>query len=152
MMNYRDGRYDACYAYSTDHGVTWFRHERVNDDTTGDEFYPDIAADSAGHAYLVWEDGRQSSPGIWFSTNNWSPNAEHPAQPSGFQPLASVVRGVLLLPRPVPATFSLLTSTGRKALELRSGANDVSRLTPGVYFVRDAQARTQDVSKVVVTR
>ena len=152
MMNYRDGRYDACYAYSTDHGATWSRHERVNDDTTGDEFYPAIAADSAGHAYLVWEDGRQISPGIWFSTNNWSPNAEHPPQPSSFQPLASIVRGVLLLPRPVPATFSLLTSAGRKALELRSGANDVSRLSPGVYFVRDARARIQSASKVVITR
>jgi hypothetical protein len=152
LMNYRDGRYDIYYSYSTDHGATWSRHERVNDDTTDDKWSPAVAADSAGHAYLVWEDGRESGPGIWFSTNNWSPNAEHPAQPSGFQPLASVVRGVLLLPRPVPATFSLLSSAGREALELRSGANDVSRLSPGVYFVRDTQARTQHASKVVITR
>jgi hypothetical protein len=152
MMNYRDGRYDTYYSYSTDHGATWSRCELVNDDTTGDKWSPTIAADDAGHAYLVWEDGRESSPGIWFSTNNWSPNAEHPAQPSSFQPLASVVRDVLLLPRPAPASFSLLTSAGRKALELRSGANDVSRLSTGVYFVRDTQARTRNVSKVVITR
>ena len=152
MMNCRDGRYDTYYSYSTDHGATWSPHERVNDDTTGDEWYPAIAADSAGHAYLVWEDGRQSGPGIWFSTNNWTPNAKHPAVPCSFQPLASVVRGVLLLPQPVPAEFYLFSSAGRKALELRSGANDVSRLSPGVYFVRDARGRTQDVYKVAITR
>jgi hypothetical protein len=152
MMNYRDGRYDVYSACSMDHGATWSGSERVNDDTTGDKYYPDIAADSAGHAYLVWKDGRESCPGIWFSTDNWSPNARHPTQPSSFQPLASVVRGVLHLQRPAPAVFSLLSSDGRKALELRSGANDVSRLSPGVYFVRDTRARSRDVSKVLVVR
>jgi len=152
MMNYRDGRYDACYAYSTDHGVSWSRPERVNDDTTDDKFYPVVAVDSAGHAYLVWEDGRESGPGVWFSTNNWSPNAQHPAQPSSFQPPASVVRGSLLLPEPASAAFSLLSSDGREALELHAGANDVSRLRAGVYFVRDTQARTRTVSKVLKVR
>jgi hypothetical protein len=37
-------------------------------------------------------------------------------------------------------------------MELRSGANDVRALAPGVYFVREAQAQAQVVRKVVVTR
>jgi len=43
----------------------------------------------------------------------------------------------------------LLDISGRKVLDLHSGANDVSRLAPGVYFVLEAQTRT--VRKVVLT-
>jgi hypothetical protein len=35
-------------------------------------------------------------------------------------------------------------------LDLKTGANDVRVLAPGLYFVRTAQA--QDIRKVVVTR
>jgi YVTN family beta-propeller protein len=56
-------------------------------------------------------------------------------------PLATIIRGVLELPltayRP-PLTASLLDLTGRKVLKLHPGANDVSRLAPGVYFVWSA--------------
>jgi hypothetical protein len=44
---------------------------------------------------------------------------------------------------------ALIDATGRKAADLAPGANDVSHLAPGVYFVR-AQPRT--VTRVVVTR
>ncbi|HTW90337.1 MAG TPA: exo-alpha-sialidase [bacterium] len=73
MTNRNDGRYDIYYACSSDHGATWDTIERVNDDMTGDKWYPDIGADSAGYAYIVWEDGRVSNPGVWFSTNNPRP-------------------------------------------------------------------------------
>ena len=66
---------------------------------------------------------------------------------------ASVIRNVLVLPEAAslkPQAASLLDASGRKALDLRPGANDVSRVSPGVYFVREAQA--QAVRKVVLTR
>jgi DNA-binding beta-propeller fold protein YncE len=44
----------------------------------------------------------------------------------------------------------LLDAAGRKVTELRTGANDVRALAPGVYFVRGAQG--QGVTKVVLTR
>jgi hypothetical protein len=67
---------------------------------------------------------------------------------------ASVIRNVLLLPeapslRP-QATSWLMDASGRKVLDLKAGANDVNGLSPGVYFVREAQA--QAVRKIVVTR
>jgi len=71
---------------------------------------------------------------------------------------ASVIRNVLLLsgaPSSRPQAAScLLDAAGRKALELRPGANDVSGLAPGVYFVREAQAQAQAqaVRKVIITR
>jgi hypothetical protein len=86
---------------------------------------------------------------------------EEPATPRDPRaiPRATVVRGVLLLPRdmtelpgnsdrvPRPA---LLDASGRKALDLRPGANDVSALPPGVYFVRTDTGVEE--GKVVVTR
>jgi len=69
----------------------------------------------------------------------------------------TVARGVLLLPAsPLAIHSSLFDMTGSRVMALRPGANDVSRLVPGVYFVReDAQAashKPQVVRKVVLTR
>ena len=78
--------------------------------------------------------------------------------PHGSRLTTSVIRNVLLLPR-VPrskpqATSWLLDAAGRKVLDLHPGPNDVSRLSPGVYFVREAQAQAQakSIRKVIVTR
>jgi hypothetical protein len=73
-------------------------------------------------------------------------------------PMPTVVRGVLVMPeaiRPEPqASGWLLDAAGRKVAVLHPGANDVSRLAPGVYFLREAhaQAQAQAVRKVVVAR
>jgi hypothetical protein len=51
----------------------------------------------------------------------------------------TIVRGVLHLPASSvgrAASSVLLDAAGRKVMELRVGANDVSRLVPGVYFCR----------------
>ena len=68
----------------------------------------------------------------------------------------TIVRGVLLLeeaPSHRPQAVSLLDASGRKVLDLRAGANDVSGLGPGVYFVCDgAQGQAQAAQKVVIAR
>ena len=66
----------------------------------------------------------------------------------------TVIRGVLSLPVP-PSTIhsSLLDLTGRQAMALHPGANDVSRLLPGVYFVRTTMGDGRAAgSKVMMTR
>jgi YVTN family beta-propeller protein len=78
----------------------------------------------------------------------------HAASP---KPTPTVIRGVLFLSASLltPDCY-LLSIVGRKALVLRPGANDVSRLSPGVYFVRGP--KTEDgrpgvaVTKVVIQR
>ncbi len=72
---------------------------------------------------------------------------------------ASVVRGVLFMPASgvEHVTSSvLLDISGRKVLDLHSGANDVRALAPGVYFVRSGPSavdrQPSTVAKVVVTR
>jgi hypothetical protein len=59
----------------------------------------------------------------------------------------TIVRGALWLPRDMagkirglpsgggPASAMLLDVAGRKAMDLKPGANDVCHLAPGVYFV-----------------
>lgn len=55
--------------------------------------------------------------------------------------LPSMARGTLQVPDPRPLTSALplrlLDVAGRKVMSLVPGTNDVSRLTPGVYFYRE---------------
>lgn len=72
-------------------------------------------------------------------------------------PEATIVRGVLRLVGSRQNTgcrAELLDIAGRRVANLHEGANDVGRLAPGVYFVRQtgqAPALDQAVRKVVVT-
>ena len=72
---------------------------------------------------------------------------------------ATVLRGVLFLPEATsrkPQAASLLDIGGRKVMDLKPGENDVSRISPGVYFFREepqAESRKpQAVRKIVITR
>jgi hypothetical protein len=69
----------------------------------------------------------------------------------------SVARGVLFMEargEKREARSELLDISGRKVLDLMPGANDVSRLSPGLYFVRAVSRELSAVScrKVVITR
>jgi hypothetical protein len=163
------------YTCSSDHGVSWSDLELASDDTTGSSWYPDIGADSTGHAYIVWYQPNYARGEIWFATNAPLGIAEETSNAELRTPNSSptVVRGVLVLggngdspseredarysPHfPDMSRAALLDISGRKVMHLRSGANDVRALAPGVYFVRGPE--TDDgrpgaaVTKVVVTR
>jgi hypothetical protein len=70
----------------------------------------------------------------------------------------TIVRGVLFLPAATSTKLqaaSLLDISGRKVLNLKTGANDVSGLAPGVFFIRQASSVRREASsivKVVVAR
>ena len=86
------------YTSSSDHGVSWSDLEHVSDDTTMRCNWPDIGADSTGHAYIVWYQPNASHGEIWFATNAPLGIAEEPMrQPISVQPSATVIRGVLLI-------------------------------------------------------
>jgi len=66
---------------------------------------------------------------------------------------ASIVRGVLYLTEAASrklSAASLVNIAGQKVMDLQNGANDVSRLAPGVYFVRDPQS--QAARRIVIQR
>jgi hypothetical protein len=79
-------------------------------------------------------------------------------------PIPTIVRGMLELPPGKPGQSTtgqslvfLLDASGRKVMELHPGPNDVSRLSPGVYFVRSAVSGERsavggEVRKVVLTK
>jgi len=80
---------------------------------------------------------------------------------AGLRSQGSVVRGVLWQPKKADAspglsTGDLLDVGGRRALVLHAGANDLSRLAPGVYFVREELGTGGDrlgkTRKVVIAR
>jgi YVTN family beta-propeller protein len=76
---------------------------------------------------------------------------------SRMTPASTLIRDVLHLP---VSSFGIRHSTlvdaaGRRLLDLRPGPNDVSRLAPGVYFIRSASSVVRGASsatKVVVQR
>jgi len=68
-------------------------------------------------------------------------------------PIPTIVRDVLFLPPSLLSPpSSLLSIDGRKVLALRPGQNDVSRLSPGVYFVRFTAGSYQATEKLVLQR
>jgi hypothetical protein len=96
-IDHRDNIY---YTSSSDHGVTWSGLDLVSDDTTVECWYPDIGADLAGHACIVWYQPNASYGEIWFATNAPLGIEEGPKpQATSPKPSATVVRNVLFLPK-----------------------------------------------------
>jgi len=88
---------------------------------------------------------------------------EQPQAPSlKPQALATIVRGVLYLPRDMTGLLGnpdrvprvvLLNAAGRQALQLRPGANDLSRLPAGVYFVKSRETSgIHDTHRLLLVR
>jgi len=63
----------------------------------------------------------------------------------------TVVRGTLVLPASPVSASCLLDAAGRRVMSLQPGPNDVSSLSPGVYFLMHA-GRTAKVAYVHSTR
>jgi hypothetical protein len=120
---------------------------RVNfTDWDGDADLDMITCDYYGSVFLRWN---ITPAGVEQTTND-----ERGTIDVG----ATLVRGVLFPPRDMTESPddsdrvprpTLLDAAGRCVLQLRAGANDVRGLSPGVYFVREAEV--QPVRKVVVS-
>ena len=154
-----DSRYNIYYTSSSDHGVSWSDLELVTDDTTVNSYYPDIGADIAGYAYVVWYEFDGALGTEWFTTNSPAGIAEETPNAKLRTPKGSpsVVRGVLVLAeRPSTSASSLLDISGREVMDLKPGTNDVRALAPGVYFIREGLGIRGEglgkTQKVVVTR
>jgi len=68
-------------------------------------------------------------------------------------PGPTIIRSTIVLrDAPDVGRTCLMDACGRRIMVLHVGTNDIRELSPGVYFVREAQAQAQAVRKVVVTR
>jgi hypothetical protein len=161
-----DWRYDVFYTSSSDYGVSWSDLELVNDDTTGDDYYPQIVADVTGHAYVVRTDVHRGE--IWFSTNNPTGIADEPPQVSrGAKAHAITGHGGIEVEYQLPAAVcvraALHDAIGRQvgvldAGEQKPGTHRLSwdrdkegrRLSAGAYFVLLDMGTEQSRLKAVV--
>jgi hypothetical protein len=112
-------------------------------DTASSKERPSIAAGgpaAPNDIHVVWTDYlpgnaeifyAHAAPGQWVA-DRMTPHA------SRSTPKASIVRGILNLTSDISSLTSdivLVDVSGRRILALRPGANDISRLAPGVYYV-----------------
>jgi hypothetical protein len=114
-----------------------------------------IAADAAGRVYVLF----RTTAGRLFSVCRTERPGVQEQSPklTAVSHTGTIVRGVLFLKacgtRQTAYGAELLDISGRKALDLHAGPNDVSRLAPGIYFVTEHGARcTVNVHKVVIQR
>jgi hypothetical protein len=96
-----------------------------------------IAADAAGRVYVLF---RTTAGRLYSVYRTARPGVQETASVERRTPNAgpTVVHGVLNLQSAIcnlQSEIALLDISGRKVLDLRLGANDVSRLAPGIYFV-----------------
>jgi hypothetical protein len=131
----------------------------------GDQLDPVLTRGSGSKmllAYSGWtgtvEDEPHNSLRIWGTLSPHAGTNDRPTDVARAPRTApTIVRNVLFLPvaSNSKAPGWLLDAAGRKVKELRPGANDVSGLAPGIYFVRVASGVRRDASgttKVVVAR
>ena len=154
-----DGLNRPCVAYTSPELIFTYR--------SGSQWRPSVvslATNSASFVSLaIGDDGEpliafSTEDGLWLAHGvdivGQSEESQEPIAHS-VRLTALVIRNVLDLPVSTrTSSTALFDMTGRQVADLRPGANDVSGLSPGVYFVREAQAQAQAqaVRKVIITR
>jgi photosystem II stability/assembly factor-like uncharacterized protein len=131
---------------TTDGGVTWIANTNL---TTQDLWSMQFPLD-AGTGYIVGGGGTILKTGFGGGIAE-TMNDERRTMNAG----PTIVRGVLVLGavgsrQNTAFRAGLLDVSGRRVFNLRPGANDVSRVLPGVYFMRESQA--QAIRKVIITK
>jgi len=155
-------------AGSTDNGLTWNPGLRLTPENTVSHRFPCVVdrpgLDSVGVTYMMdsmagfdvqgqGECTRNPIVFQWVSSAAVGMEQRQTARAGRAAAGATVVRGGLRMEdggRRTGYRAELLDISGRKVLELRPGLNDVSRLAPGVFFVREeTKSRT---TRVVILR
>jgi YVTN family beta-propeller protein len=115
----------------------------------------DIAFDETRNRVYVADNGTSR---VWvFADSVLTGVGARPAPDAlGPQTGPTIVRGVLAMPEARgekrEARGELLDVAGRKVMDLHAGPNDVSRLSPGVYFVRSEPSAASSRPSAVVVR
>ncbi|MBM3330580.1 hypothetical protein FJY68_01855 [candidate division WOR-3 bacterium] len=123
----RPSRFDEGYVLALSRQGNVFVGGRTDDDSTGID-YLTLAYGSAGAV--------KATPSAEVRTTNRGP---------------TIVRGILNLQSAtcnLQPEVALLDAAGRKVLDLVPGPNDISRLAPGVYFMRPASGVMRSASGV----
>jgi hypothetical protein len=145
------GQFVIDYRGSTDNGQTWSAETAL---TTVAGMGTAVLAAAGSRAHLVLYDNRDGNQEIYYKRNLTAGGVEEGenSEVRRVKGGTRIVRGVLFLPTShFTLHSSLFSLSGQKVLDLHAGANDVSGLAPGVYFVRSRSDRSMS-SRVVITR
>jgi hypothetical protein len=140
------------YKYSTDGGATWSTDTALT--VTPDYWSVSPCAAMDGNAvHLIWTDFRDSEYGEIYYKRNLGAGAAAEEWPAVLPPRwaagATIVHGVLFVPASLfTIHHSLFDLTGRAVMSLPPGANNVSTLPPGVYFIRTTRGGTTTTTPV----
>jgi len=135
---------------TTDGGANWYNQSANCNQTLMAMQFPLNAATG----YAVGNSGTIIKTG----TGGGAVAEERPTPHPSRLRSATIFRGALFLPETSgekrEARGELLDVSGRRVLVLEPGANDVRRLSPGVYFVRavGGEPSAAGCQKVVLTR
>jgi hypothetical protein len=151
------GQFHINYCGSTDNGQTWSAETSL---TSAAGMGTSAIAASGSRVHLIVYDNREGNFELYYKRNLTAGGVKEReiGEVRRVKGEATVVRGVLEMPLTAdrsPQTASLLDISGRRVLDLHTGENDVSRLSPGVYFVRGRGAGVRgqgEVRKIVVQR
>jgi uncharacterized delta-60 repeat protein len=112
-----------------------------------------LAVDGSGNVYVTG--GSANAANYDFATVKYVQAGAVADEATGARPQqapsTTVVRGVLSVSFSTlgPQLSSLLDASGRNVQAVHAGRNDVSRLAPGVYFIRGQEP---SIMRVIVTR
>jgi Neuraminidase (sialidase) len=126
------------YRGSTDNGQTWSAETSL---TTVAGMGTAVLAAAGSRAHLISYDNREGNFEIYYKRNLTAGGVEETMNDERRTTNVgrTIIRGVLFLAargEMREARCELLDVSGRRVLHLKPGANDVSRLAPGVYFIR----------------
>jgi hypothetical protein len=140
---------------------TWSAPANITD-TTYTRDHPSIANGGNSAApndlHIVWSDYRDGNSEIYYKHDSTRTGLEEgeKSEERRVKSGPTIVRGVLYIPEARSerreARLELQDVTGRKAMDLKPGANDVRILAPGVYFVRATDGREPSAAGKVVIR
>ncbi len=161
------------FASSSPDGATWSSLVRLTNADATSKRFPFLARNCSGDSLAI---GFEQDSIAGFNSGGTGATSRNPicvwrgtgigavseSRPTSLAPrpllTATIISGVLFVPRsPDPSiSRSLLDISGREVLSLRPGSNDVSALSPGVYFVREKSSAAgrmpQGARRVAVLR
>jgi len=161
-------RADILAASSPD-GATWSSPVRLTNADATSKRFPFLARNCSGDSLAI---GFEQDSIAGFNTDEVGAISRNPicvwrgTIPGGIEekpnaelrtasPNPTLVRHILYVPHSAlgARTSTLLDASGRRLLDLVPGPNDVSTLTPGVYFLNSAiDSRHSTMTKVAIAR
>jgi hypothetical protein len=167
LVTWSDGRngneHDIYRARVTPGGVVFDSGPAVLQE--GEQSYPALARGPGGQLFLAYEswtgtvaDKTYNTVRVWGKLGPFPGVQETPNAEVRTTNAATIVRGGLFLAasgEKQEARGELLDVSGCRVLNLKPGANDVSRLSSGVYFVHERSAvggERSTVHKVVLAQ